>query len=268
MIYKGNLSKMRTVYKTPVQYFLTLGDEEIMMNDLIGKDINIDYEGVIHCRVCGRKIKKAYGEGFCYPDFLKSPQNSPCIIHPEKCEAHLGKGRDMEWEKAHHLQPHIVYLALSSGLKVGVTRATQVPTRWIDQGAWKAGVIAETPYRRLAGEIEVALKQYVSDKTPWQKMLKNVLAEDVLLEQELPKIRKLIENEFGEYIVEEEKNGIMEIVYPVVDYPTKVKSVTLDKVPKVSGQLMGIKGQYLIFEEGKVINIRRHTGYEITLQFA
>ena len=126
MNYKGNLRKMRTVLSQPVHYFLTLGDQEIELNQLIGSLVHLSFEGIIHCRVCGKKIKKAYGEGFCYPHFLKAPENSPCIIRPEQCEAHLGRGRDLEWEKKNHLAPHIVYLALTSGVKVGVTRETQV----------------------------------------------------------------------------------------------------------------------------------------------
>jgi hypothetical protein len=31
------------------------------------------------------------------------------------------------------------------------SRETQIPTRWIDQGANQALILAETPYRQLAG---------------------------------------------------------------------------------------------------------------------
>jgi len=147
MTASGNLSKMRTQIDGEVEYTLVLGDDHIEMNDLIGTEISLSFTGQINCVSCGKLAKKAFGQGFCYPCFINSPMNAECIIRPELCEAHLGKGRDPEWEKKHHLQKHNVYLALTSKVKVGVTRHDQIPTRWIDQGAWKALVIAETENR-------------------------------------------------------------------------------------------------------------------------
>ena len=170
---KGDLSKMRTALKDKVEYTLTLGDESILMNDLVGKEITISHTGTIHCVDCGKVTKKSFGQGFCFPCFQKSPMNSECIIRPELCEAHLGKGRNPEWEESQNNTEHYVYLAASSGVKVGVTRADQIQTRWIDQGASRGILLAKVPYRQLAGEIEVALKEHISDKTAWQRMLKN-----------------------------------------------------------------------------------------------
>ncbi len=263
MTYQGNLKKMATELDSPIQYTLHLGDSVISMNELIGKKVNLHYEGVINCKICGRKTKKAFGEGLCYPDFMNHPANSPCIIKPELCEGHLGKGRDPQWEEEHHVQPHIVYLALSSNVKVGVTRTTQVPTRWIDQGAWQAIVLCEVPYRKIAGDIEVALKEHLSDKTSWQKMLKHDVDESVDLLAEKARIADLLPGEYHEYLSEDD--DVWELTYPVETFPTKVKSQSLDKVSDIEGVLQGIKGQYLMFDEGKVFNVRRHTGYLVSL---
>lgn len=253
---------MSTVLQEPVQYTLSLDGTEIVMNDLIGQTISIRFTGEIHCKVCGRKTKKSFGQGYCYPHFMSHPETSPCIIRPELCEGHLGKGRDPEWEEAYHVQPHVVYLALSSGLKVGVTREQQVPTRWIDQGAYQAIMLAEVPYRQLAGEIEVLLKDHMADKTNWQRMLKNILVEEDLLEQK-DYAATLLPEEYHDYI--SDNDDITEISYPVVSYPEKVKSINLDKTPEVSGKLHGIKGQYLIFDDGQVMNVRKHTSYLVEL---
>lgn len=254
----GHFEKMKTVLDEPVRYTLSLDGTEIEMNDLIGQHIEIRFTGDIHCRICGKRTNKSFGEGYCYDHFMNHPANSPCILRPELCEGHLGKGRDVQWEEDHHVQPHVVYLALSSGVKVGVTRETQVPTRWIDQGASQAIKLAEVPYRQLAGEIEVELKEYMTDKTNWQRMLKNQIADADLLEQK-DYTATLLPEAYYDYISDDD--DIVEISYPVLEFPEKVKSINLDKTPEVSGKLLGIKGQYLILEGGQVFNVRRHTSY-------
>lgn len=260
MKYEGNLRKMRTQLLTgqEVRYFMPSEDGEWEVNDLIGKRIGFAFEGRINCVACGRLTNKAFGQGFCYPCFKNSPLNAECIIRPELCEAHLGKGRDPEWEKRHHLQPHVVYLALSSGVKVGVTRADQVPTRWIDQGASEAIILATTENRREAGEIEVALKQHISDKTNWQRMLKNQIT-DANLIQVKSEMKALIPQSHQDFYSESAE--ITRIDYPVREYPQKVTSMKMDKVHSFKGVLEGIKGQYLLFEGGRVMNIRSHAGY-------
>lgn len=259
----GDLRKMRAVLSDPVQYALPLGTEFVEMNPLIGQTLRLRFTGIIHCVVCGKRTKKSFAQGFCYPCFRDAPQASPCIIRPEKCEAHLGRGRDIEWETRRHLKPQIVYLSLSSALKVGVTRADQIPTRWIDQGAWKALLFAETPNRYLAGCTEVVLKAHVSDRIAWQRMLKNELASGVDLLAEKRRLTGLLPDELREFVVDDD--AIVEITYPVIHYPKNVKSQTFDKRNTVKGTLEGIKGQYLIFDGGRVLNIRRHKGYEVEL---
>ncbi len=264
MQFKGNLSKMRTVSGNPVRYFLTLGGIEIFMNDILGKVIDLRFEGIIHCVACGREIKKAFGQGFCYPCFMNSPLNSECILKPELCLAHEGKGRDPQWEEQNHNQPHYVYIAQTSGIKVGVTRTDQIPTRWIDQGVWKTIKLALTPHRFLAGMIEIHLKSIIPDKTPWQKMLKNETDENLDLQDEKGKIIEWIDPEFQTYMLKNE-NEVYTFQYPVINYPESVKSINLDKSPHIHSKLSGIRGQYLIFDDDYVINLRKYSGYEIFL---
>lgn len=260
-----HLNKMRVQFDAPIQYHLALENDWLPMNDLIGHKIRIAFEGVIHCTICGRKTAKSFGNGACYPCFANAPQASPCIINPELCEAHLGKGRDVEWEQNHHNQPHVVYLAKSSGVKVGVTRAAQVPNRWIDQGASEAIILAEVPYRQLAGLIEVELKAHYSDKTNWQRMLKNEVALADLQEVKEEALNHYLSEEYHEFISDNDE--IFTLQFPVENYPTKVKSIRLDKVPVVEGVLTGIKGQYLYLDDNNVINIRNHSGYLVELSY-
>jgi hypothetical protein len=266
MDYTGDLSKMRVEHTHPVQYYLSMGKEEVSMNNLIGNSIEIEFKGIIHCVACGRTIKKAFGQGFCYPCFMNSPLNSECIINPELCLAHEGKGRDPVWEEENHNKPHIVYLALTAGVKVGVTRSTQIPVRWIDQGAWKTIKLALTPNRYNAGLLEVELKKTMSDKTPWQAMLKNEINESVNLVTEKKRIISDLDSQYSNYLLPED-NEIFIFEYPVNKYPNKVKSINLDKIPEFKKTLWGIRGQYLIFDDNSVINLRKYSGYEITLRF-
>ena len=253
---------MKTTLDDTVQYHLSLS-EELYMNDLVGKEISLTWTGRINCTSCGKVTKKSFGQGFCYSCFSNAPEAAECILRPELCRAHLGEGRDPEWEEKHHNQPHVVYLAASSAVKVGVTRAQQVPTRWIDQGASAAIRLAEVPNRYEAGRIEVSLKEFFTDKTSWQRMLKNEVDESIDLEEEKWSLEDQLPQDIIDYFSENDE--IIELNYPVIEFPEKVKSVSFDKFPTIEGKLMGIKGQYLIFEGGMVLNIRRHTGYYVEI---
>jgi len=261
---RGVLRKMYVELADPIKYSLILDNEKVALNPLIGSHVIFHFEGDIFCIACGRKTNKSFAQGFCYPCFNESPEAAPCIIRPELCQAHLGIGRDMEWERKHHLQEHYVYLALSSGLKVGVTRSTQVPTRWIDQGASQAILFAKVPNRYLAGCIEVELKNHVSDRTNWQRMLKNDVVEADLLQKKGELLETLPEG-LRQYVISEDED-VTTIHFPMNDYPQKIKSIGFDKTPEIEGVLKGIKGQYLYFEEGRVLNIRKHTGYFVTIE--
>jgi len=262
MQYQTILKKMKTELNDEVQYYLDVENDFLNLNQLLDKEIELTFEGY-QCLCCG-KAKKIFRQGFCYDCFYDSAQVGDWIMKPELSKAHLGiEDRDLEYEKQVQLKPHIVYLALSSNVKVGVTRKTQVPTRWIDQGASKAIEIVEVPNRYLAGITEVALKEYVADKTSWRKMLKNNIPEADLLE-EREKLRAYIPDEAKEYFLENNKK-ITEIKFPVLQYPTKIKSLNLEKNNVYSGKLKGVKGQYLIFEDGTVFNVRNNEGFKVLI---
>lgn len=265
MKFQGSLQKMFTELNNPVDYFLTLGDQKIHMNDLINKDISITYLNEIHCIRCGRKTNKSFHQGYCFPCFRTAPETDDCILRPEMCRAHEGISRDMEWSKNHCLNDHIVYLAISSGLKVGVTRIAQVPTRWIDQGASFAIKIAQVPNRYTAGIIEVNLKKHFADKTNWRNMLVNKIDLETSLLEQKSKAKVLVKKEFVKFFIDD--NEIVEINYPVIEYPDKVNSVNFNKKQSLEAKLLGIKGQYLIFHDGRVLNIRKHGGYGIELEY-
>ncbi len=260
---KIRLQKMHVDNPELVKYTLKDEDNSIVINDLIGKNLTFTHTENKNCSVCDRKVKKFFGQGFCYPCFISAPENSECIIRPELCLGHEGQGRDPEWEVKHHVQAHVVYLALTSAVKVGVTRKLSTVSRWIDQGAWKAVVLAEVPNRYLAGKLEVALKAHMTDKTNWRKMLTNQMNFDFDLAAFRSEIEQLLPVEFKEYLREGE--DVLEIKYPVENYPEKVKSLNFDKTPEISGTLEGVRGQYLFFDGGRVLNIRKFTGYEVTL---
>jgi hypothetical protein len=263
MTYEGVLNKMQTQFETPIQYFLIFQDSFLNVNQLLNKNIQINFVGY-QCLNCCKK-KKIFRQGFCYDCFFSSPAVGDWIMKPELSTAHLGiQDRDLAYEERVQLQPHIVYLALSSEVKVGVTRKTQVPTRWIDQGAEKAISIVEVPNRYLAGITEVALKNHFADKTNWRKMLTNdIVFTDLIKERE--KLQQLLPDEVQEYF-HLEKNDLYEMNYPVLEYPSKINSLSLDKTPNFKGKLIGIKGQYLIFEDGTVFNIRSNEGYIVRIE--
>jgi hypothetical protein len=262
MIYEGVLTKMQTEYSNPIQYYLVFENSFLSLNQLLDKNIEINFLGY-QCLQCGNK-KKIFRQGFCYDCFMSSPAAGDWIMKPELSTAHLDiEDRDLEYEKRVQLQPHIVYLALSSEVKVGVTRKTQVPTRWIDQGAVQAIPIVEVPNRYLAGITEVALKDHFADKTNWQKMLKNEVPDADLI-RERANLKYLIPKEVQDYF-HPEKEDLYDLHFPVMEFPKKVNSLNLDKTPNFSGKLMGIKGQYLMFQDGTVFNIRTYEGYVVKI---
>lgn len=262
MEWKGILSKMKTNLNVPVLYSLSLADN-LEVNSLLGKRISISWTGAIICSGCTKTIKKSFGDGYCYNCFTTGAESSPCIIRPELCRAHLGEGRDVEWEQKHHNVEHVVYLAATDSVKVGVTRATQVPTRWMDQGASQAIVFARTPNRFEAGRLEVALKSIYTDKTNWQKMLKNEVNAAIDLVEEKWNLYETLPEDLLSYFSEDDE--YTELQFPVLNYLTSIKSLSLDKTPTLEGELIGIRGQYLIFSNGLVFNIRKHTGYEVSI---
>jgi len=261
MLYEGVLRKMQTEYASPIQYFLVLEADFIHMNQLLDREL--EFRAIkTQCLNCGND-RPIFRQGFCKRCFFDSPLAGDWIMRPELSTAHLDReDRDLDYEKMVQLQPHIVYLANSSNVKVGVTRKNQIPTRWIDQGAHEAIPIVEVPNRYLAGIAEVALKEHVSDKTSWQKMLRNDL-QDVDLQAWREELRPYIPEAVAPYYMERQEEVHME--FPVMRYPQRVKSLQLNKTPHYRGVLKGIKGQYLIFGDDTVFNIRGNEGHYVGL---
>ncbi|MEZ5071144.1 MAG: DUF2797 domain-containing protein [Bacteroidales bacterium] len=262
---KGILRKMHSEQGPVVQYLLPVGTERVDLNACLEKNVSLRYQGEIHCVKCGRSTAKSFAQGYCYPCFTTAPETEDCVLRPELCRAHEGVARDMVYARDHCLIEHVVYLSLTSGLKVGVTRHTQVPTRWIDQGAVRAIVLGRTPDRYTAGLLEVALKDHVPDKTNWRTMLMEEVPGEVDLAGEKKRLAALLPDALKAHVSDDDR--ITEIRYPVRQYPAKVKSLNLDKDPVIEGRLVGIKGQYLYFDQNRVINIRKYGGYMVEVEW-
>ncbi|SEG01787.1 Protein of unknown function [Halpernia humi] len=262
MKFSGQILKMITENGKPIQYYLNLSGDLIHMNQLFDKKISLKHIGY-ECVNCG-KNEKIYRMGFCKNCFFESPYASETIIRPELSTAHLGIGeRDLAVEESIQLQPHIVYLAYTGDVKVGVTRESQIPTRWIDQGATFALEIARTENRYEAGMIEVAMKEYFADKTNWRKMLQDDFEDDLDLKDFQEKVKDYFPEEFKKFhLIDGE---IQRLDFPY-EAPESINSFTLDKKPEFEGVLKGIKGQYLSFEGGNFINMRGHEGYVVELE--
>lgn len=245
--------------------------QSITLNPFLGEPLTLGWSGKIECVHCKRLSRKSFGQGYCYPCFTRLAQCDTCMMAPERCHFHAGTCREPEWARQVCFQPHYVYLANSSGVKVGITRAGNLPTRWLDQGAVQALVIAEVASRQLSGLVEDILRERVADKTNWRTMLKGGIPELDLsvirddLWQEYGSRLQAVAAPFGKGALEWHENGSQYAFdYPVLAYPSRVTSINLDKTPQISGRLMGIKGQYLILDTG-VINLRRFSGYEVSL---
>ncbi|WP_263141664.1 DUF2797 domain-containing protein [Pseudomonas sp. RIT-PI-AD] len=268
---RGALSKLSVQLDSPVRYAFRLGESEVQVNPLIGRRLRLEYLGAIHCSHCGRRTNKSFAQGYCYPCFTSLPQCDICIVSPEKCHHEWGTCRDPEWGQRFCMSDHIVYLANSSGIKVGITRASQIPTRWIDQGARQALPILRVATRQQSGQVEDLLRSQVGDRTNWRALLKGEAPE-----LDLAALRDSILGACAEGLLAlQQRHGLqaiqlltgikpIDIRYPVEAYPSKIVSLDLDKTPVVEGTLHGIKGQYLILDTG-VINIRKYTAYQLAV---
>lgn len=262
MHFEGQLQKMISQNASPIQYYLNLSNDLVSMNSLIGKSVQITHLGY-QCVNCQRE-EKIFRMGFCKKCFFESPYASESIIRPELSKAHLGEEeRDLEVEKSIQLVSHIVYLAYTGEVKVGVTRESQIPTRWIDQGATFALPIARTENRYEAGMIEVALKSKLSDKTNYRKMLMDEYEEDLDLAHFRSEVQDAFPAEFAKFFSAEEE--LWKLDYPY-EAPEKISTISLEKKPSFQSILKGIKGQYLAFEGGSVMNVRAHEGFVISLE--
>ncbi|MBT3922024.1 MAG: DUF2797 domain-containing protein [Nitrospina sp.] len=259
----GQLRKMNVEAHQPIAYFLNLDKKLYPMNSHIGKLIDLHWSGTITCIECGRKTRKSYDQGYCFVCSRDLPENAMCSVRPELCVHEKGSEADREFWRTHCNIDHFIYLSLTSGVKVGITRHTNIPDRWIDQGAVKGLIIAKVPERILSGQIEVILAEHFADKTNWRKMLKGGVEEVDLLSLR-DKAHDLLPESLKKYVVKDAT--VQELVYPVHSVPEKITSHNLDKIPDFTDRLTGIKGQYLIFET-RVINMRKYTGYHVEFNF-
>jgi hypothetical protein len=270
-IITGNLRKMAVQHGQPVSYACVLNDQMTPLNPYLGQFLQLRFTGNIHCIQCGRKTRQSYQQGYCYPCMQRLAECNFCTVRPEKCRVSEGCCPADDWAHSQCAQPHTVYLANSSGLKVGITRCTQLPTRWIDQGACQALPIFQTANRYQSGVIEMCLKRFVNDRTDWRKLVK-APAQPLDLRHEYAALMAQAETllresiaGFAEDIIWLKDSAVMELTYPVHQYPQNIQNLSFDKTELVSGILLGIKGQYLFLDSG-VINIRKFSGYEIECQ--
>jgi Protein of unknown function (DUF2797) len=270
-VWTGTLRKMRSQADDPVSYFLTDGwwepENRVAdhgLNQYLGRELMIRFGGEINCTACGRKTKKTFNQGFCFPCAQSRAEADICIVKPELC--HHGDAnnpcRDEHFAQTQCFQPHILYCSLTSGVKVGITRQPNVPSRWIDQGATAAIPLARVADRRTVGLVEKSLvEEGFQDKTHWTRMLKGETG-DSDLAATAERILDRLEEWNVDGVLPEAERVEHRFRFPVDVWPEKVKSFNLDKEPEAGGVLQGIKGQYLIFAGG-VINLRKFTGYRV-----
>jgi len=268
----GPLRKMGSQAGHPVDYRLRIADAELALTPKVGHDFALRFEGEIRCANCGQITRKSYSQGYCFPCSQRLAVCDLCIVRPERCHFDQGTCREPEWGQAHCMQPHFVYLANTSGLKVGITRAHQGMTRWIDQGASQALPILEAASRHVSGLAEIALGRHVADRTDWRAMLRGPAA-DVELNAERDRLLALCADELDSIRTRFGADALrpladrepLQIEYPVLHYPDKIRSLNLDKTPEIAGVLHGIKGQYLIFDSG-VLNVRKFSAYIVSVE--
>lgn len=275
MLWKGNLRKLGILPDLAggeaLRYELQGAEileplPPLYLNKYLGKHVRVRFDGVIHCAETGRRVKKTYGDGLSFDAWQKAPQAVESVIRPELSRIHEGIAlRDKEWEIANHLVPHWVYLAQTSTIKVGVTGAHTGAKRWYDQGAIAGTVICEAPYRGLAGEMEVLLKGHFADKSAYRKMLQANVPDIEGLEEAREEAFEILGTAFENYMLFEGKIEVMH--YPILSIPNSIQSVRLDKQPFFEGILVGLKGQYLLLEDGLALNVRSHIGYEVEIEF-
>ena len=262
--------KMHSTLGSPVEYQLILDSIKLPLNGLIGQKLKIEYLGESKCLHCSDP--RVFNQGYCFRCTQKLPQCDFCILSPDKCHFDQGTCRDEQFAQSHCFIPHLVYLSYSSHVKVGLTRKGNEKTRWIDQGAVAGLPILELRNRRAAGKIESMMKNWFSDRTSWQKMLKEEAPNiSALLTARHEALAKL--DSMGLESLHREAEGELKILsdeeptqinFPVQVYPEKVRSVDLKKVGSIADRLVGIKGQYLIFENA-VMNLRKYQGFQVKI---
>jgi hypothetical protein len=261
----------------PVEYYLTgavypdskkksepsqekIIKSEFTLNSVLGKTIKLEFNGEIRCVDCGKVTKKSFNQGSCFKCFQSLASNDFCIMKPETCHYHLGTCREPKWGEENCFKKHTVYIANTSGVKIGITKENPVTKRWVDQGAMYAIPVFEVESRINAGKLESEYAKFISDKTAWQTMISTDSTEIDLYNEK----KKLFKQKSPETILKEFKeipeSEMTQIQYPILRYPKKKKSLNPEKDKLIKDILVGIKGQYLLFENG-VINLRSYSGY-------
>lgn len=267
----GILKKMQGTLGSPIQYHWPIGEEQICVNDWIGQTLTFTFGGEIRCVACQKRTQKSYQQGHCFLCANRLAACDLCMVRPEQCHYHLGTCREPAWGETHCFIPHKVYLANTTGLKVGISRAHTLTQRWIDQGAVQAHPLLCVNTRRQSGLIEVILAQLIADKTNWRALLRGD-APLIDLPEEVARIRTEYQYMFDDFQQQWGKDALtwvdiavpLALTYPIVQYPHTIRSLDLEKVQTYTGKLCGIKGQYLLFEDA-AMNVRKHTGYQVSI---
>lgn len=274
-----NLSKMETTVKDGIaNYFLPFNGELFPMNSIIGKEITLSHTGKINCIHCGIETPKSHNQGYCESCSNTLAKCDTCRVKPELCSYFEGGCRENSWGEENCLKDHLVYLSFTGSQKVGISRHSELAggysPRWIDQGATSAIPFIRVQHRLLSGIVEGVIRQHISDRTNWLKMLKlqhpdnNLELTALSLKEKVLHDIETLQQKYGLNSIQWIDNStVKHIIYPVMFYPEKIKSVNLDKIPTFTSKLIGIKGQYLIFADGKVINFRKYSGYLINLSY-
>jgi hypothetical protein len=270
MLGSGVLRMMQIVPARPVEYTLQLDGDPIPLSDLLGRRLSIRFDGKITCQNCGSLTRKSYGDGYCYRCFTTLARCDLCVVSPDRCHYAAGTCREPAWGESFCMQPHLVYLANSAGAKVGITKPENLPWRWLDQGATQAAVIMRTQSRFQAGCVEAALARYVSDRTDWRELIGRDAAEIDLpelaarLRRDAAKELELLESRFAGALSWSAEAVPERFEYPVMAYASPANGLSLTAGGEIVGTLLGIKGQYLMFDSG-VFNVRRHTSYHVVV---
>ena len=260
---EGPLVKLVSAPTDPASYTLCVDTEPaktLPLNAVLGRGVEIRFLDRITCRYCASVTKKSYGEGYCYPCFKHLARCDLCVVSPDRCHYHLGTCREPTWGESFCMQPHRVYLANTTGPKVGITRAGHELVRWIDQGASQGLLMCAARTRRLAGLVEVSFAEHITDRTDWRRLVSRDTAP-----VDLMGLREELKSKLGplpEGVSWLQGQAPITLRYPMRRYGGKIRRLLLNKEPVVRGNLLGVKGQFLLFDHG-VFNVRQHTSYHV-----
>ena len=249
---------------TVVEYALLLDEQRISLSAQVGQSIRLKFLGQSTCGNCHVSVNKLEGGGYCKNCFFSLARCDRCFVSPERCHFAQGTCREPQWGESYCMQPHVVYLANSSGPKVGITRADRNFYRWLSQGAVQGMVIAHAKTRRDAGLLEVAIKSKVSDKTNWRRMV-SMQPQNLDLLQLARQLQSAIELPEGTQWVSAMIGH--DLAYPIQSHAPAQRLIISETNPELLDNLHGIKGQYLLLSQG-AFNVAAHGGMTVEVEFA